>query len=124
MPEFEGSGFTFGQWTGGEVVRDNIRTMPHYEFSTTAHRLFEACYDLGWVRSDFDWAAWSSTPDAQRLVNESSAAEQASVEDLERLLTMCIRAERYCEGYLSGAYKSGLLLRILRRAAEMVSTRR
>lgn len=119
VAEFEAPDFSFGEWAGGEMVGDNVRTMPYYDFSATAHRFFKACYDLGWVRRDINWVAWARTPESQRLLYEPGVIEQASVEDLEYLLTMCIRADRFGEGSLAGAYKSGLLLRVLRRAAEL-----
>jgi hypothetical protein len=119
VAEFEAPDFSFGDWAGGELKSDNVRTMPFYAYSPTAGRFFRACHDLGWVRSDVNWVAWSNTPESQRLLYEAGGVEEASVEDLERLLTMCIRSARFSEGSLAGAHKSGLLLRILRRAAEL-----
>lgn len=118
LAEFETPGFKFGEWCGGELLEDNVRVMPWHRLSPAAHRFYKACYELDWVRKDFGWSEWSSSPEAERLLGPNGV-ESASVEDLERLITMIVRADRFCEGYLAGSFESGLVLRILRRAAEL-----
>ena len=119
VPEFEAPEFTSGKWAGGELVSDNVRTMPYFDLSEPVHRLLEACYELSWVRSDFSWPEWSGTPEAHRLMVEPGALESASVEDIERLLTTWLRFDRFCEGHLGGVCESGHMLRVLRRAAAL-----
>src|SRR5262249_48969001 len=77
----------------------------------------QMAYVLGWVMRDFDWPTWKQTPEAQTLRDDVKALEQATPEQLARLLTVCIRQDRLCEGALEAAFESGLLTRILERAA-------
>ena len=66
---------------------------------------------------DFDWGTWKQTPEAISLRDDAQVLARATPEQLSRLLTVCIRQDRFCEGALEGAFESGLLTRILERAA-------
>jgi Family of unknown function (DUF6508) len=79
----------------------------------------QAAYDYDWVRP-FDWAEWAQTPEALGLRDDESVLAQATERQLVCLLTTCIRQERFCEGILETYYRSGLLTRILERAAVML----
>ena len=46
---------------------------------------------------------------------------EATPEQLARVLTVVVRAERFNEGAMAGAVQSGLLPRLLRRAAALAS---
>ena len=54
-----------------------------------------------------------------RLRAEPSVLEAATPEQLQRLLTVLIRQERFVDGALESAFESGLLVRILRRVAAL-----
>lgn len=114
LPIFERAGFTFGAW------RDKAGVMPWYEFGPDAHRFVEEAYRLGWVLPGFDWSAWVRGAEGQRLVNDPEALARADAVALARLLTAHIRQERFCEGNLAGAFESGYLTAILRRARALL----
>ncbi len=78
-------------------------------------------YRFGWVSGDFDWPAWSKTPEATRLRGDPGAIEAAGADQLVKLLTCSIRAERFCDGTLAADYDSGLLGRIASRAQALAS---
>ena len=92
--------------------------MPFFSMSATALAWHQACYDLGWVQ-DFNWPGWAATQEAQSLFNDPAAVAGASVEQLERVITAAVRGERFCEGALLGSFETGLLTRIVRRAAAL-----
>ena len=54
------------------------------------------------------------------LQDDARALAQATPEQLARLLTVCVREDRFCEGALESAFESGLLTRILERAAVLL----
>ena len=45
----------------------------------------------------------------------------ATADDLARLLTAIVRSDRFSEGSINGAFESGLLARIARRAATLLA---
>lgn len=48
------------------------------------------------------WVALDYRPTADRLVREPDAIEQASLEQLQCLITYCVRGERFCDGHWGG----------------------
>jgi hypothetical protein len=74
----------------------------------------------GWV-APFDWAAWAKSAEGRRLLSEPDAMETADAGQIRRVLTVCARRERFCEGALLAAFESGLMLRAARRAAALAA---
>ena len=73
---------------------------------------------MGWIQ-DFGWGGWKDGAEAESFRTDPEAFNQATPEQLSRLLTCLIRGDRFCEGYLSSSYEAGLLVPILRRAAAL-----
>jgi len=106
-----------GHWETPPRVDPTIATMPLFCPSDAAQRLESVAYEMGWINPEFDWSTWGETEEADALLNDDVCIARATSEQLERLLTALIRSERFNEGTLAGAFKSGLIARILRRAA-------
>ena len=110
LPVFEAPDFQFGRMTSPPG------THAYYALSEEASRFFEMCYDMKWMKS-FDWGEWIQTPEAISLRDDPSSLEEATHEQLERLLTALIRQDRFVEGLLGCAFESGLLAKIVKRAS-------
>jgi hypothetical protein len=119
LPEMEAEGFVFGRWPEAGEVTPGLYPIQSYELGEAGQTLFDAVYDTGWVRADFDWGMWMNTEEAIRLREDQEYLAQASPEQLSKLLTVLFRQERFCDGALESAYGSGLLVRILRRVAAL-----
>jgi ADP-ribosyl-[dinitrogen reductase] hydrolase len=117
-PVFEREDFVFAEHTA-TVAGGSVITMGFYSLTGEGQRLYKAAYDYGWVRN-LDYHAWSKTERGERLLRDLTWVTEASEDDLACLLTVCIRADRFCEGYLAGAYESGLIRRIVQRADELL----
>ena len=113
IPDLENAEFDIGHWSGGERLGDGSISMPYYEYSDQAHAIIAALP----VIVGFDWNAWMATPRAQELVADHDRVASASVEELVRLTTAIVRSDRFNEGSVAGAFESGLLLAVARRAA-------
>lgn len=120
LPEFRGRGFSFGEWGGGERTAPHAFTRPSVAFSETASRFIQAAYDFGWVRGDFSWTKWMQTPEAINLRDDPGAILQATSDQLAKLLTVIIRQDRFVEGELLSTFASGMLMRIVERAAALL----
>ena len=114
-------GFTFGHWVEPTPNEDGVIQMPWYEYSVAAEAFVTEAYGLAWV-VDFDWMKWAASPKGKRLLADPALVARASAADLARLLTVLIRGDRFSEGELAGAYESGMLGAILRRAAELAES--
>ena len=95
--------------------------MGSYEIGDEGQEFVSEMYELSWV-DDFDWMTWLGTPEGQRLSAAPDAIVGADPEELGRLLTAILRSERFGDGQLEGALKSGLLVAIARRAAELATS--
>ena len=97
LPKFDAPGFEFGHWAGGDNTPSGAITFPSFLLSGTAAAFVQAAYDKGWVR-DFDWSKWKDTPEARQLRDDPAVLASATPEQLQCLLTVIIRQERYVEG--------------------------
>jgi len=115
--EIEAAGADAGHWVEPPATGTGVERLPHVDYGAVATRLCEAAYRNEWVRCDFDWMAWAQTDRARALMEDPTALAEATPDELSRLLTVCVRSDRFCEGALLGHFKSGLIGRIARRAA-------
>ncbi len=116
LPVFEAPGFVFATWGGGEEVRPGVRRMPYCSLSTEALRFIRVASESELIRPGFDWPQWDQTPQAAALLASSQALELATPDQLARVLTVLIRRDRFVEGSLAEAFRTGYLTAILRRA--------
>lgn len=75
----------------------------------------QSAYDGGCVVS-FDWSHWSATPKGRAIVHDPREIDRTTPEELIRVVTAHVRADRFNEGSLEGAFKNGILLAVAQRA--------
>jgi len=121
LPELESPNFSLGAWAGGDRRPDGSITMPYFELSPRGLAVVRA---LGTWIEPFDWMTWLATADGQALANDPSRMARATPEDLSRIVTAIVRSERFGDGNLEGAVDSGLVARIVRRAAVLLAVER
>ncbi|MBL0923512.1 MAG: hypothetical protein IBJ12_03470 [Sphingomonadaceae bacterium] len=105
---FRSPWFKFGEW-------DKIG----FRRSDDTEKFVRHCYDSGWVQGEFDWSAWMATDEAQELRDPDNIRNRASEEQLEKLLTVAIRQDRFVEGGLLSWFENGQLLAIIQRADKL-----
>ena len=118
---FEAPGFEFGRWKQ-PTEEPGVMVPPHFTLGKAGAEFVKACYDLGWILADFDWPEWKETPEALNLRDDSAGIENASFDELAKLVTVLVRQDRFVEGGLSEAFEAGLLIRIVRRCAILENT--
>jgi hypothetical protein len=114
LPRLESADFRLGKWAGGERQPDGTITMPYSELTAEGRELVAAL-----PVEPFAWPAWLETDEGQRLSQDPAAVAQASAEQLVKLTTAIVRSERFGDGSIEGAFESGLLTAIARRAADL-----
>lgn len=68
----------------------------------------------------FDWMNWR---EGEQLVDNPALLRRANLQILRKLLTAHVRADRFTEGHLAGTFESGHMTLILKRMAEIHSSR-
>jgi hypothetical protein len=109
----------FATWTGGDIVGTTtvdgeerpVRRMPYPVYSKTVEQVRERLGVLG-LMVPFDWMNWEGV---LRYRENPAALATAPVGDAIRLLTAIQRAERFGDGNIEGALKSGLMQSALAR---------
>lgn len=122
LPLLEAPGFAAGHMQPDAEVADGVWQPGGVELAEAVRALVQAAYAEGWVLPGFDWPGWAQTPEAQALRDDPAALAAATPEQLAKLLTTIIRQDRFVEGALLAAFESGLMLRIIRRAAALAPT--
>jgi uncharacterized protein DUF6508 len=120
VPILESAEADFGTWEAPAAVGGVLR-MPYYTFGPTAEAFRAAVAKGDWVIIGFDWRSWLATAEGQALKDRPEALASATADQLAWLLTAIIRSDRFVEGSIAGAFESGLLARIARRAAVLLA---
>ena len=115
--------FSFGRWIPSWRSEDGVIHMPWFERSDAGQAFVSEMYELGWVH-EFDWMAWLGTPHGARLASGPEEIASATADDLANLITAIVRGERFSDGEIEGAFHSGILLAIARRAGELARNSR
>lgn len=110
-----------GKWITPAVSGGEAMQMPYVQYAAPSSEFIQAAYDHNWLAIGFDWTAWATSPEAMQLMNEPAALAKATPEELSKLLTVCIRRDRFVEGSLLDDFECGLILRIVQRAAKILS---
>lgn len=111
LPVFLAPGFEFGRYDA----------RGYWDYSDASEEFIRAVYRHGWIDTGFDWSEWMGTDESRALREDSAVLAGATPQQLARLLTAYVRGDRFCEGALEGAFKSGLLVRILERATALLA---
>jgi hypothetical protein len=112
--------FVFGAWADSHQLPDGSWMMPYHELADDGLALIAAFGS--WIQVGFDWSTWARTDEGRRLLEEPAAMADATPEQIARLLTTIIRADRFNEGQLDWAWQSGLVGRLLDRVAALHAT--
>jgi hypothetical protein len=116
LPLLENPGFKAGDIVVDDSAGAKISQWPYAAYDPIVKTFIDAAYQNNWVAQNFDWPKWAQSQRARRLHDDENALERATADELSHLLTVLIRQERFSEGSLLEAFKSGLVLRIVRRA--------
>lgn len=114
------TGFKAGEWVSPKSDTDDVMHLPYVQFAEVVEEFVKAAYDNLWLDIQFDWPEWARSPEAVQLMDDPGALATAEPMQLSRLLTVCIRRDKFSEGSLLGDFESGLILRIVQRASAIV----
>lgn len=119
-PTLDLPGADFGEWEASRTV-GGVTHLGYFAFGPTGQAFLDAVARGGWVIMGFDWGRWMQTDEGQALRDRPEAVAAATTDQLARLLTAIVRSDRFTEGSIEGAFKSGLLGRIARRAEALLA---
>lgn len=106
-----------GDWVSPASDDTQAIQVPFVVFASVIVEFIEAAYENKWLDLEFDWPEWANTPTGAMLLKNPDALTISGPSELSRLLTVCIRRDKFVEGALLSDFESGLILRIVKRAA-------
>jgi len=117
IPEIENTK-DFGSLIMGEKV-NGILTMPYYKEHTVVADFHRIVYEIPVVIS-FDWGSWT---EGHKILNtENFEFDTIDVVTKCKLITTIVRNDRFCEGALVNAFKSGIILKILKSIRNQIKS--
>jgi hypothetical protein len=119
LPVLEAPDADFGHWEL-PPPRDGVESLGWFEFGPAADTWRAAVAAGSWVVAGFDWRTWLAGAEGQALRDGPEAVRTATPDQLASLLTAIVRSDRFVEGSIAGAFESGLLAAISRRAAALL----
>jgi hypothetical protein len=118
LPALEAPDADFGRWEL-PPPRDGVHSLGWFEFGPTAEAWRAAVAAGDWIVVGFDWQTWLAG-DGRPLSDDPAAIATATPDQLGWLLTAIVRSDRFMEGSIAGAFESGLLAAISRRARALL----
>lgn len=112
--------FAAGEWICPEGANDDVIQLPDVQFTTVPQLFIAAAYNNNWLNMDFDWWDWVTSAEVARLFNDPHSLTTAGPSELSKILTVCIRRDKFTEGALLDDFKNGLILRIAQRSAAII----
>lgn len=101
----------FGEMVIDEGADKAPAQFPYYSADDLVSEFFEVLRQIS-ILVDFDWPKWT---EGSAMLNDD-AFDYGTV-DLAtkcKLLTAIVRSDRFCEGALEAAFRSGLVLKLLK----------
>lgn len=101
----------FGEIGGGEMDENGFRQMPYWKEIDIVSEFRHIVYQIP-IMINFDWGSWFEG-------REISADDNFDYNTIDiptkcKLITGIVRSDRFCDGALISAFKSGLILKILK----------
>jgi hypothetical protein len=121
LPLLEAPDADFGHWEL-PPPHDGVQSLGWFEFGPTAEAWRTALAKGEWIVVGFEWPAWLAGDEGRSLRDDPAAIANATPDQIARLLTAIVRSDRFVEGSIAGAFESGLLARISRRASALVAS--
>lgn len=127
LPIFEDEGFVPAAWIKFEPQMIDgrlVHRLPYPEYHEKVEEFRSLCFGST-CRIDPYGVLPEDPPgtepglDTARVITSEAEIAEATLNQIRRYLVLCVRAERFCDGYIEGQLKLGKIQAALRRVAEL-----
>lgn len=112
---FESTGFRFSTYSPPVQDKDGYWCSGHNAVSLTGDAFVQALIDNGWGTVNFDWPTFVNGPEYRGLVKAPDGFDDATSEQIAKVITSILRRDRFADGWLTSAFEDGTVLRMLKR---------
>ncbi len=100
-------------------TEDGVMILPHDIPDDIVNRFETIVYDMP-IFITFNWGSWQ---EGRRILkNETFDYDSIDIPTKCKLITAIVRSERFCEGALVSAFRSGQMLKILKSIEKQIKT--
>ena len=113
LPRLYAEGFSpVIQWNGGKQ-NDRTFTLPYPEYHPLVDEFFRHVSSDGWL--DYEY----NPEKAYEMLKDENAVKTASLQQIQTMLTFCVRGERFSDGHWGEMIEKGYIRRLLERLNEI-----
>jgi hypothetical protein len=105
------------RWDGGEKLKDGSFTLPYPSYNALVEEFFNHVSADGWLDYEYDPGK------AYEMLSDENAVRKASLEQIQSMLTFCVRGERFSDGHWGVMIEKGYIRRLLERLNEIKTQR-
>jgi hypothetical protein len=98
--------------------KDGVLVVPPLAPGEVVGKFQSTFEELGLMVS-FDWGSWEEGREI--LESESFDFDRIDIPTKSKLISMIIRNDRFCDGYLASTFESGLILKVLESIERQLS---
>lgn len=114
LPRFEEPGRAFvKEWTGGKKTSSGAISMPYPVYHDDVRAFFTLAGRPPWPDYGYRPA------EAQARLEDDAFIAECTLTEFRSMLTLCVRGERFSDGYWEYVLKQGRITVLLRRLAEI-----
>lgn len=114
LPRLYKEGFSpIENWSGGEKQKNGSWTLPYPKYNPLVEEFFRHVSGDGWLDYEYD------PEQAYRMLKDENAIKIASLEQIQTMLTFCVRGERFSDGHWGDMIEKGYIRRLLERLNEI-----
>lgn len=119
LPHLYAEGFSpIESWSGGEKRKDGSFTVPYPNYNPLVEEFFRAVSSGGWLDYEYD------PEKAYQMLRDEKLIKNASLSQIQTMLTFCVRGERFSDGHWGEMIEKGYIRRLLERLNEIKSQQR
>ena len=113
LPHLYAEGFSpIESWSGGKM-KDGSMTFPYPKYDPLVDEFFRHVSSDGWL--DYDY----KPEQASQMLRDENIVKTASLEQIQTMLTFCIRGERFSDGHWGEMIEKGYVRQLLERLNEI-----
>ena len=113
LPRLYAEGFSPVESWGGGKMKDGSMTLPYPKYDPLVDEFFRHVSSDGWM-------GYAYKPEqAYRMLRDKNEIRVASLEQIQTMLTYCIRGERFSDGHWGEMIEKGYIRQLLERLIEI-----
>lgn len=113
LPRLYADGFSPVESWGGGKMKDGSMTLPYPKYDLLVDEFFRHISSDGWL--DYEY----NPEQASQMIRDEKIVKAASLEQIQTMLTYCIRGERFSDGHWGEMIEKGYIRQLLERLNEI-----